>query len=265
MKKFRKLIPALCMLLVSALFVGTSTYAWFSMNKEVSASNMEVKAVSENPYLLINPTSSEITATGWVKDATLAKKTLPDNTLLNLTHNESVSTTDGAVTWTYAVSDNPAEAQGEKDRTALVNANVSTDGVLMAKEKADDTEKAYALVNDMYFKTANDTVATKLRLNDLTATTPGVKLNATIGENALEESVRLLFVNPANGATALYDPKVNTITYSDTTNYLAAEVNNKDAVHIVVYMFFDGTDTQAYTNNAVNLKAVQASFNFKVD
>ena len=27
MKKFRKLIPALCMLLVSALFVGTSTYA----------------------------------------------------------------------------------------------------------------------------------------------------------------------------------------------------------------------------------------------
>ena len=264
MKKFGKLIPALCMLLVSALFVGTSTYAWFSMNKEVSASNMEVKAVSENPYLLINPTSSEITATGWVKDATLAKTALPTNTQLNLTHNKEVSST-GVVTWTYAVSSDPSKAEETATQTDLIGASVNENGVLVAKETEGGIEKVYALVNDMYFKTANDTVATKLRLNELTGENAGVKLATDIGVDALEESVRLLFVNPANGATALYDPKVNTITYSDTTNYLAAEVNNKDAVHIVVYMFFDGTDTQAYTNNAVNLKAVQASFNFKVD
>ena len=52
MKKFRKLIPALCMLLVSALFVGPSTYAWFSMNKTVTANNMQitVPGVSLIPY-----------------------------------------------------------------------------------------------------------------------------------------------------------------------------------------------------------------------
>ena len=54
MKKFRKLIPALCMLLVSALFVGTSTYAWFSMNKAVSAANMQITAKSADPYLQIS-------------------------------------------------------------------------------------------------------------------------------------------------------------------------------------------------------------------
>lgn len=264
MKKFRKLIPALCMLLVSALFVGTSTYAWFSMNKEVSASDMKVKAVSENPYLLINPTSGDIDAAGWEKNATLAKTALPTNTQLNLTHNKGVSST-GVVTWTYAVSSDPSKAEEAATQTDLIGASVNENGVLVARETEGGTEKAYALVNDMYFKTANDTVATNLRLNELTGENAGVKLATDIGVNALEESVRLLFVNPANGATALYDPKVNTITYSDTTNYLAAEVNNKDAVHIVVYMFFDGTDTQAYTNNAVNLKAVQASFNFKVD
>ena len=33
MKKFKKLIPAFCAMLVSAAMLGTSTYAWFSVNK----------------------------------------------------------------------------------------------------------------------------------------------------------------------------------------------------------------------------------------
>ena len=44
--KFRRLIPALCMLLLSAVLASTSTYAWFSMNTEVIAKNMQVKAVA---------------------------------------------------------------------------------------------------------------------------------------------------------------------------------------------------------------------------
>ena len=67
MKKFRKLIPALCMLLVSALFVGTSTYAWFSMNTQVTATNMQVTAKSNATYLLIdtadNGTNKDTSAT----------------------------------------------------------------------------------------------------------------------------------------------------------------------------------------------------------
>ena len=63
MKKFRKLIPALCMLLVSALFVGTSTYAWFSMNKTVTATDMKVTAKSDNIYLQIK--QADATAADW--------------------------------------------------------------------------------------------------------------------------------------------------------------------------------------------------------
>lgn len=40
----KKLIPALCMLLIAAAMLGTSTYAWFSMNRTVTASGMKVKA-----------------------------------------------------------------------------------------------------------------------------------------------------------------------------------------------------------------------------
>ncbi|MBO4468359.1 MAG: hypothetical protein J5766_03570, partial [Clostridia bacterium] len=56
--KMKKLIPALCMLLVSAILLGTSTYAWFSMSTEVSATGMEVTAVSDAIFLEISNAST---------------------------------------------------------------------------------------------------------------------------------------------------------------------------------------------------------------
>ena len=80
MKKFRKLIPALCMLLVSALFVGTSTYAWFSMNKTVTATDMKVTAKSNSTYLLIG--DDENAPTIQAAKTTTVKASAPDNTTL---------------------------------------------------------------------------------------------------------------------------------------------------------------------------------------
>ena len=48
MKKLKKLIPAFCMLLVSVAMLGTSTFAWFSMNKEVKATGMQITAKSDS-------------------------------------------------------------------------------------------------------------------------------------------------------------------------------------------------------------------------
>lgn len=61
MKKFKKLIPALCMLLVSAVMLGTTTFAWFSMNNKVAANNMSVTAKSNSTYLQISKTSASAT------------------------------------------------------------------------------------------------------------------------------------------------------------------------------------------------------------
>ena len=69
MKKFKKLIPALCMLLVSAVMLGSTTFAWFSMNNTVTATGMEVAAKSDELFLAIkygstyDKTHSETTAT----------------------------------------------------------------------------------------------------------------------------------------------------------------------------------------------------------
>ena len=53
MKKFKKLIPAFCAMLVSAAMLGTSTYAWFSVNKKVEANGMSVTAQANTQYFVV--------------------------------------------------------------------------------------------------------------------------------------------------------------------------------------------------------------------
>lgn len=54
MKKFKKLIPAFCAMLVSAAMLGTSTYAWFSVNKKVEAKGMSVTATPNTQYFVVS-------------------------------------------------------------------------------------------------------------------------------------------------------------------------------------------------------------------
>lgn len=48
----KKLIPALCLLLISAILMGTSTYAWFSMNNQVTATGMQVTAKADSGIVI---------------------------------------------------------------------------------------------------------------------------------------------------------------------------------------------------------------------
>lgn len=52
MKKMRRMIPALCMLLVSAIMLSTASYAWFTMNTEVTASGMQIQAQADSSLVI---------------------------------------------------------------------------------------------------------------------------------------------------------------------------------------------------------------------
>lgn len=58
MKVTRKLIPAVVLLLVSAMMLSTASYAWFSMNKDVTATGMQIEAKSDAQFLIINAGST---------------------------------------------------------------------------------------------------------------------------------------------------------------------------------------------------------------
>jgi len=107
MKKFKKLIPAFCLLLVSAVLMGTSTFAWFSMNKTVKATGMTITAKSDSVFLVINE-GSTFTKGGTAKEvtSTAAEKELypvmPKNSFTNASTATDVST---ATNWQFAYSD----------------------------------------------------------------------------------------------------------------------------------------------------------------
>lgn len=58
MKKFKKLIPAFCAMLLSACMLGTTTYAWFSVNKTVEATGLSVTAQANTQYFVISNDST---------------------------------------------------------------------------------------------------------------------------------------------------------------------------------------------------------------
>ena len=52
MKKMRRLIPAIAMLLVSAVMLSTASFAWFTMNDQVTATGMQVQAKASGNLLI---------------------------------------------------------------------------------------------------------------------------------------------------------------------------------------------------------------------
>lgn len=66
MKKMRKLIPALSMLMVAAIMLTTASFAWFTMNDQVTATGMQVQAKAAGNLLIsrdkMSSTSKDIKA-----------------------------------------------------------------------------------------------------------------------------------------------------------------------------------------------------------
>lgn len=104
----RKLIPAIAMLTCSAVMLSTATYAWFTMNKEVQVTGMEVKAHAEEG-LLINEVKLATSDT-WDNQATA--NTTP--TLISL----RPASTQNFTKWWHANSKVSADEAGIDDNQA---------------------------------------------------------------------------------------------------------------------------------------------------
>lgn len=245
MKKFRKLIPALCMLLVSALFVGTSTYAWFSMNKEVTATNMSVTAKADTPFLQIraNGGSGE-----WATKATLTAS----GTDLSLIHPTTIK--QGAMVWEYATSKNPADAEVNNATAAktLTGTASETGATVLANDGVN-----YVLQQDLHVRLVdNGNSAINLKVKEV---------SFAAGDNSIAASGRLLVVSDTGYQLfKLTDGKVTAAEAGSADSLIAAPKPGTEYT-LNAYFFFDGTDASAFTNNAENLSAVTAEITFSID
>lgn len=265
MKKFKKLIPALCMLLVSAVMLGSTTFAWFSMNKTVTAGNMQINATTNEPYLLVGSTVDGTFGTNATLSvdpaaSTTLKLVTPLNVASNVEHYKNATDAQAttkttptkfsdanSVLWGTALSSNPAEVQ--KDNVPnLVGGEGFNNGEL----------KNYVQKSELFFKVA----ATDQKGKNLKCSK--VKFETTT--NTIAGSLRVLFVTE-DGKYQLFKYGAGGVITTAETGSDAALIATVDttALKVTAYFYFDGTDDDAYTNKATTLTDVSVSFEFAID
>lgn len=254
MKKFRKLIPALCMLLVSALFVGTSTYAWFSMNTQVTATDMKVTAKSDSIYLLIS--KDKTTAEGIQGDKLTTVAINNANTELMPSALATKATNTGVKVENisdYSVASNwyTAYAQKEDASTVKMNTekNLATDGLNFA-----DYVQTYTYTFTLA-KGSND--AQNLTVTKCDITTP---TDLKKGDNTITP-VRVLLVCGNN--VVEFDSTGATVDTA-ASKLLADSVTDSSVVTVKAYVYYNGNDAAVYTNNVANLAGASINLTFDV-
>lgn len=235
MKKFKKLIPALCMLLISAVLMGTSTYAWFSMNETVKVEGLNVTAKSEQTYLLISGTkdtateiqADKLTTATFTIDET-ASKVAPSahETITN------TETTNTANNWYYKIAKQADSSEGKDEKTTLT------------------TLEGYVIHKTVYITLAQGSV-------DQT------KLTATVGITAKEGAATI--ISPVKVIITATD-KYTEFATTDTTakEVYSGAINDKTVVTLDIFIYYDGNDTAVFTNNYANLAAADIALSFTV-
>ncbi len=249
MKISKKLISAIVMLTLSFVMLVTSSFAWFSMNVDVSATGMTVTAKGDQIYLeIINATQSFDTTTGQtsVAAATATKENLkPTAPVQGIkdSDNTQVDPYDGTkpVKWVTNTSNAIDQWQASQAYTL-----------------ADDT---YYLVNTFKIRlnpdtgavTANPLYVSNVKFADGANITKDfakcVSVLVVCGNNSqlwTQATTKGTFVEDAESADNLF---ADSGKFNNTTT----------GVEVSVYVFFNGADA---TCTISNLKeAIAASEN----
>jgi len=263
-----KIVSAAAMLAVSASMLGTSTYAWFSMNKTVSVTGMQIDVKTNNTYLLINTgdndTADEIQAAN--------VKTVP------------LTVTDAEATMfpsSPALTEAEAAYLTASGKVVGTNASITTAGVVV-----DDTAKAAAVTN---WFTANALAPGAATIDTTSArqlsTFEGYVIRKTAyitvadGSNSANNLTVTPTITQKNSGTDIAAVKVLVCTddggftvLSSTNNGTPVDIKGSNTAvtdstvrTVNIYIYYDGDETPVYTNNMANLKGATIDLTFDMD
>lgn len=222
------------MVLVAAVALGSSTYAWFAQNTTVKAESMTVTATTSDPYLQISSDDGSTWKTE-ILDLAVTEDNLKLVSPKTIGYNSS--------TWFEAKSDDPA--------MAVTTYSEST------KSDVTDKDTAYMAYQALKLKNASATTAA----NNLT-----VSATVTGAGTTLDKSLRVLVIDE-NGKYAVFNSEGTLVTsgvYSASAAQLEATLATETELGVEVYVYFDGVDENATTNQAKNLGTCAVSLQFTV-
>lgn len=244
----KKLIPALCLLLVTAVIVGTSSYAWFSMSGDVYAKGMSVKATADEGIVIrLDSTNLQTyTAGNWAttdeQAATITTAAL-----------KSVSTPD-CVNWACAKADKYDDACAEQDASEYTTVT------------ADDNNYMAKYTYGIRSSNAQAITGKNLAVKGVTVTKP-----TSAGTENLDKSIRVaikigdeffiyapftdnenlsLVANYASAAaiTAKAEPAAGGDVFTAVTTIPANDTDLK----VDVYVYYEGEDSNNKSKNVAS-------------
>ena len=246
MAKFKKIIPALCMLVVSAIMAVSTTYAWFSMNNTVKATGLEVTAKSNATYLLIgaadnatDKAQSDLTKeAAFVSGGTNTEKN--DKNVYPAFYSDAATTLPGtsADGTTMTITANKWYTAQNTDPDAAANK------VTSVTEIGDDDLAKYVCTYKVWLTLSADSEDLSKKVKITPAITSGEQgTSAVVTING--ETLKLSTVNGDTGVvTQTAKTTANVVNFTATTS-----------IEVVVQVYIDGTATNVtskYINNPSN-------------
>lgn len=254
-----KLLSAVGMLTVSAAMLVSSTFAWFSMNKNVQASTMSISAKSDGTYLMIgtgeNDTADEIQAQATTNSVNIGESgvftaLVPSTPAVTadltahateLTGASAVSDLATAAVYSNWWTANSSDPDNATTNTINVKKLTTFDGFVIKKTVyltvADGSNEADTLTIKPTF-TAQSEAEGK--------TFQGIKVLVVTDDGVMQT------LSNANNNSA--------VDIQGTHNITSSGVRQVD-----LYIYYDGKDSTVKTSNYANLTGADVTFEFAVE
>ena len=224
----KQLAAAIAMVMVAAVALGSSTYAWFVSNNKVTATTTNISAQSNSAYLVIDTTTTSTASTSSTTASGDDKALYP----------AKIEKSEGKALWKSAYAEKASEA------TAKTGTEFTIDDGTADKAVA----AGYAVKNTFYIGTGTyDGEFTNLRITGVTVDTATTDENKNLGN-----AMRVLVV--CGDDWQVWSAAGEKLSSSESigTAFSTGVKKNQDAT-VNVYVYYDGDDTNVYSDNLTNL------------
>lgn len=229
---------AIAMVLVAAVALGSATFAWFVSNNSVKATTSNIAAQSNSAYLVIDKTVTSTSSTGAVTSAVGKKELYPAKTEKGQSGNAVWKSAYASSAMASTMKPGSEFTIGDGTAAKAVDAN-------------------YAVKNTFYVGTGTyDGEFTNLHITGVTVTNPATTENKNLGD-----ALRVLVV--CGEKWEVWSGKGIQLSSSSDSNPLSASnllatdnavIKSGEDAQIDVYLYYDGDDTNVYSNNLENIK-----------
>lgn len=256
----RQLLAAIAMVLVAAIALGSSTYAWFVASSTVTAKGMNVQAMSESGLAI----SHDGQKWGSVSTTNLGQKTLAPTSTKDLTNWYHATALDPSV---YAAATGATGVRENVTAQVLPSGEYAPTNSYVFRDKFDirstatDTNQSKGLYVSNITVTAGDkateqTMSTALRVGvaytDKATNNTVTKIFApvTIAGGTNNTPTKTYTVYDENGAAIGGSFTVD--EYGATTaNLISADtpIPHDTSISVYIYIWFEGEDRNLYSDN----------------